>query len=94
MYKKLFLLFLGTVVLASCGTTAQHKVSVNPTVTPLTEIQQSFVVPKLKVSKSPDYVPAKFIRVYRCSYTDGKGNVVKGAFMYVKIRNEQLKASF
>jgi hypothetical protein len=93
MFKKVAL--LGLIVLASsCASDKQVKVSVNPTATPLRIMQQDFTVPKLKVDRGPDYIPARFIRVYRCSYADDNGNVVKGSFIYVKIRSEKLKASF
>jgi len=94
MYRKFLVLLLGTGLLASCGTNQQIKVSVNSTATPLEQIKRNFVVPKLKLDREPDYVPAKYIRAYRCSYADNRGNVVKGAFIYVKIRDEQVKASF
>jgi len=91
MCRRLLLLLIP---LAFSCASQQQKVTVNPTVTPLEQVKRDLAVPKLKLDRGPDYVPAKYIRVYRCSYSDDRGNVVKGAFIYVKIRDEQVKASF
>ena len=92
MFRKLTVAGV-LIFLSSCGS-SQQVVKVNPTDLPLQNLKEEIVVPKLKVSSSPSYVPAKWIRVYRCSYADENGNVKEGEFIYVKIRDEKIKASF
>jgi hypothetical protein len=89
-------LVLVLLLLTGCGGTAGKQVAVSPTTTPLQEMSKNFAVPKLKLPSVPagSYVPAKFIRVYRCSYVDDSGNVRKGEFIYIKVRKEEIKASF
>jgi len=91
--RRLMLLLLP--VIASCGGT-QQKVTVAPTITPLKRMKETFRIPKLRIPPVPagSYVPAKFIRVYRCSYVDDNGNVRKGEFIWIKVREEHIQASF
>ncbi|NIA09418.1 MAG: hypothetical protein GWP10_06745 [Nitrospiraceae bacterium] len=90
MFRKSLLIL--SVALASCGTAQVVKKNA----TPLVSMKQMLKVPKISVPSIPagSYVPARFIRVYRCSYTDDSGNVQKGTFVWVKVRNERVQASF
>jgi len=93
--RKLLLPLTLTLTLFSCGSESK-QVAVNLTATPLQEMKEFIKVPKLSVSPVPpgSYVPAKFIRVYRCSYSDDSGNVRKGEFIWIKVRDERVEASF
>ena len=95
MFSRKALVFV-LLLLVGCGSTTGKQVAVSPTTTPLQEMSKNFVVPELKLPLIPagSYVPAKFIRVYRCSYVDDNGNVRKGEFIYVKVRKEKVQASF
>lgn len=94
MKRYLGLILLPLVV--ACGSTQEKvKVSVSPVVTPLKEIakEESLKVPEIKLAK-PHLLPPKWIRVYRCSYRDDKGDAHLGAFIWVKLRDSQVKTSF
>jgi hypothetical protein len=86
-----------SLLLFSCQTAEKkEKVVITVTDTPLRELKKEVVVPKLQVSPLPpgSVIPAKYIRVYRCSYVDDRGNLRKGEFITIKVREEKLKASF
>ena len=90
MFRKVFLIAL--LLLTSCGN--QPKPVVEPTVAPLTSLKEDIRIPELRVNYRPEVSPSRYIRVYRCSYRDDFGNVRKGEFIYVKLKDEEVRASF
>ena len=95
MRKYLGLVLLPLIV--GCGSTQEQvKVSVNPTeITPLKEIakEETLKIPEIKLAK-PHLLPPEWVRVYRCSYRDDKGDAHLGAFIWIKLRDSEVKTSF
>lgn len=97
--KRALLVAVAGASLFSCASSkpAPPQTKVEITATPLAIIKQSVEVPKIKLPTYPagSYVPPKFIRAYRCSYADDKtGSVVKGSFVWIKLKDAKVVASF